>query len=86
MPQLKQTTALQDIINFCNDKMSLAPKKMLPSERGLYNGYLNIRTKAIELLNKERQQHLETFVAGAESGLKDRPFNAEQYFEQTFKQ
>ena len=38
-----------------------------------------------ELLATERQQHLDTFVAGDERGTGNIPFNAEQYFEQTFK-
>jgi hypothetical protein len=41
--------------------------------------------KATELLEKEKNQIVESFVAGSERGTKDNPFNAEQYFIQTFK-
>lgn len=41
---------------------------------------------ATELLEKEKQQHYDTFVAGSKRGEGEMPFNAEQYYSQTFKQ
>lgn len=45
-----------------------------------------VNTINTEMLAIEKQQHLDTFVAGDERGTKDIPFNAEQYFTQTFNQ
>ena len=42
--------------------------------------------KATELLAKEKEDIMNAFVAGSERGTKDIPFNAEQYFTQTYKQ
>ena len=42
----------------------------------------NIFNKAIQM---EREQIEEAFVAGDERGTKGIPFNAEQYYTQTFK-
>lgn len=42
--------------------------------------------KATKLLEKEREQILNAFVAGDERGTKDIPFNAEQYYSQTYNQ
>lgn len=38
-----------------------------------------------EALKKERQQIEEAFVSGDERGANSIPFNAEQYYTQTFK-
>lgn len=38
-----------------------------------------------QFLSTEREQIEEAFVAGDERGTKDTPFNAEQYYTQTFK-
>jgi hypothetical protein len=51
----------------------------LPVEAGA------IIEKAKSLLKKEREQIVESFVAGDERGTKDIPFNAEQYFNQTYQ-
>lgn len=47
--------------------------------------YLAIDRKEKELLSLEREQILNAFVAGDERGTKDIPFNAEQYYSQTYK-
>lgn len=36
-------------------------------------------------ISKEKEQIMEAFVAGDERGTKEIPFNAEQYFQQTYK-
>lgn len=41
--------------------------------------------KATELLIKEKEQILNAFVAGDERGIGDIPYNAEQYYTQTYK-
>lgn len=42
----------------------------------------DISNKALQM---EREQIIDAFVAGDERGTNDIPFNAEQYYTQTFK-
>jgi hypothetical protein len=46
--------ALQEVSDWATHKMSLAPDDMVPSERGLYDGYLNT-VNQIESLLKENK-------------------------------
>ena len=48
-------------------------------------GYFLMQEYFEQALQMERKQIEEAFVAGDERGTKDIPFNAEQYYTQTFK-
>lgn len=66
----KQLTAMQELIEWLN----------IPQD-----GEYSIRSKAKELLSKEKEQIEQAFVAGDERGVGNIPFNAEQYFTQTYQ-
>jgi len=70
----KEITAMQELLNWLQVYCDHQPY-LLPEEA---------KRKATELLTKEREQHYDTFVAGSERGTKEIPFNAEQYFDQTY--
>lgn len=48
-------------------------------------GYILMQDYFEQALQMEREQIEEAFVAGDERGTKGIPFNAEQYYTQTFK-
>jgi len=94
MPIEKKLTALQEHIaelTELKNKALVQMKNMGDADKstefadGLFAAYSNAIDQAKKKLATERQQHLETFVAGDERGTGNIPFNAEQYFEQTFK-
>ena len=75
MSNPKQTTAMQGLIEYLDELQ----------EDNFVSDIEYVKERAIELLAKEREQIENAFVAGDERGTKDIPFNAEQYFTQTFK-
>lgn len=81
-------SAIQELIEWLNNQMALAPKEMLPSERGLYNGYLNTKNKAERLLEKEKQQIIDDFDNGqANHDPKCQDYkNGLEYYNQTYNQ
>jgi|LakMenEpi03Aug12_release.lakeMendotaPanAssembly.Ray.scaffolds.fasta_scaffold1429316_2 hypothetical protein len=78
MSNPKQTTAIQELLEFAEYRRS----KSVNSHLGAWNMIIE---KIKESLPQEREQIENAFVAGDERGTKDIPFNAEQYFTQTFK-
>jgi hypothetical protein len=74
----KQTTAMQELLEFAEYRRS----KSVNLHLGAWNMMIE---KIKESLPQEREQIEQAFVAGDERGTKDIPFNAEQYFTQTFK-
>jgi hypothetical protein len=78
MNDTKQTTAMQELLEFAEYRRS----KSVNSHLGAWNMIIE---KIKESLPQEREQIEQAFVAGDERGTKDIPFNAEQYFTQTFK-
>lgn len=75
---------MQELLDWLNEKMALAPKEMLPSERGLYNGYLNTKVKVEGLIEKEKQQIIDAWdKSTAATTLED---TGEIYYNQNFKE
>jgi hypothetical protein len=74
----KQTTAMQELLEFAEYRRS----KSVNLHLGAWNMIIE---KIKESLPQEREQIEQAFVAGDERGTKDIPFNAEQYFTETFK-
>ena len=65
-----KTTAVQKMIDYIEERFHLAEEEM---------------TKFKDLLEEEREQIYEAFVAGDNRGIGDIPFNCEQYYSQTYK-
>ena len=87
--QTKDTTAMQELIEQIENKLSQFPDDSLPSERGLYDGYLNSLNIAKALLQKEREQIEKAFTDGsidAHKPLKNSFIRTSDYFTQTYKQ
>lgn len=78
MSNEKQTTPMQDLLEFAEYRRS----KSVNSHLGAWNMIIE---KIKESLPIEREIIENAFVAGDERGTKDIPFNAEQYYNQTFK-
>lgn len=70
----KQTTPIQELIEFFEN--------YIVSPDDFYMHFEHYKNKYLE---KERDVIKNAFVAGDERGTKDIPFNAEQYYSQTFK-
>jgi len=70
----KQTTPIQELIEFFENYL-VSPDDFYMHFEHYKNNYLK----------KERDVIENAFVAGDERGTKDIPFNAEQYYNQTFK-
>lgn len=66
------------------DKKQTAVQWLIEELRKPYSDkYIaDISNKALQM---EREQIIDAFVAGDERGTNDIPFNAEQYYTQTFK-
>ena len=84
--QTKDTTAMQELIEQIENKLSQFPDDSLPSERGLYDGYLNSLNIAKALLQKEKEQIENAY----EVGISDAQHHEEKistiFFTQTYKQ
>jgi len=80
---MSKNTAMTDMINYLTRLETLVGNNYSDEIKGYITG---AKTEATELLTKEREDIKNAFVAGDERGTKDIPFNAEQYFEQTFNQ
>jgi hypothetical protein len=74
----KQTTAMQELLEFAEYRRS----KSVNLHLGAWNMIIE---KIKESLPQEREQIEQAFEEGDERCTKDIPFNAEQYFTQTFK-
>ena len=69
-------TTLFDFCNFIESELKIT---LSENQWKIYR-----ETKKVSL-NNEREEILNTFVAGSERGTNEIPFNAEQYYSQTFK-
>jgi hypothetical protein len=77
-------TALQELIQRLENKLKSFPGDLLPSERGLYDGYLNSLNEAQSLLTKERQIIEQAHVAGVVEGDFSTGSTISDYFIQNF--
>ena len=92
--QTKDTTAMQELIEQIENKLDQFPDDLLPSERGLYDGYLNSLNIAKALLQKEIGQIEKAYNQGyrdADTDLVEGDdienySDANIYFTQTYKQ
>ena len=79
-------TALQELIERLENKLKSFPDDLLPSERGLYDGYLNSLNEAQSLLPKERQIIEDAHAAGVVDGDFSTGDAISDYFTQNFNQ
>ncbi len=75
-------TAMQELIDYVNNRPLTQTGEKSFAQVIPYGEVVNL---AKELIEKEKEQILNAFVAGDERGTKEIPFNCEQYYSQTFK-
>jgi hypothetical protein len=79
---MKQKTTLNQLLEMLDGRIEYFNSRQMTYVSDVLKG---VKVKAESLLPEERKAIEDAFVAGDERGTGDIPFNAEQYFSQTFE-